>query len=87
MYADPLKFQPQRFVEDGRFVAKSNGFFGGGTHICLGRNHAMFQTPIALAQMLKFYDFELLGEAREESFLRAGTALTDLWVRATPRGA
>ena len=85
MYPDPLAFKPQRFVEEGKFVAKSNGFFGGGTHVCLGRNHTLLQTPIALAQMLKYYDFEPQGDALDKNFLRAGDSLRELWVKVTPR--
>ena len=86
-YSDPLEFKPQRFVEEGRFIAKTIGFFGGGTHLCLGRNHTLLQTPIAMAHMLKYYDVEVLGE--EVSFgeapLSPGQFLKELWVRVTPR--
>jgi retinoid hydroxylase len=86
-YADPLEFKPQRFVEDGRFVAKTNGIFGGGTHICLGRNHTLLQTPIALAQMLKYFDVEVVEQETSAGTdsLRAGQFLNELWVRVTPR--
>jgi len=86
-YPDPFEFQPQRFVENGAFVAKTMGIFGGGTHLCLGRNYTLVQTPIALAQMLKYYDVELLKE--EVSFgkapLAAGHFLVESWARFTPR--
>ncbi len=36
------------------------GTFGGGTHLCLGHNLAHIQTPLALAALLKHYDYELL---------------------------
>jgi cytochrome P450 len=88
-YADPLEFKPQRFVEDGRFAAKTIGFFGGGTHLCLGRNYTLLQTPIALAHMLKYYDVEIVGE--EVSFgeppLSPGQILKELWVSMKPRRA
>jgi cytochrome P450 len=86
-YADPFEFKPQRFVEDGRFVAKTSGFFGGGTHLCLGRNHTLLQTPIALAHLLKYYDIEILGESNSagEGPLQPGQLLNELWVRVTPR--
>jgi cytochrome P450 len=55
LYEDAFSFRPERFVDNGRFVPRSNGFFGGGIHICLGRNHTMLQTPVALAQMIKYH--------------------------------
>jgi hypothetical protein len=84
-FPDPLTFNPRRFIEDGKFAPRTNAFFGGGTHICLGRNHTMLQTPIALAQMLKYYDFEVAPELLEQSFLPVGASLKDLWVKVTPR--
>jgi cytochrome P450 len=87
IYADPLEFKPQRFVDDGRFVAKTSGFFGGGTHLCRGRNHTLLQTPIALAQLLKYYDVEILDESNSSGHgpLQPGQILNELWVRVTPR--
>lgn len=86
-YPDPLSFKPQRFVEEGRFVAKTNGIFGGGTHVCLGRNHTLMQTPIALAHMFKYYDLELIQEkpVTGDAPLLPGGNLKELWVRVTPR--
>jgi cytochrome P450 len=86
-YDDPLKFKPERFVENGRFAAKTSGFFGGGTHICLGRNFTLLQTPIALAQMLKYFDIDVVGEKSSagEGPLQPGQFLKELWVRVRPR--
>jgi cytochrome P450 len=86
-YEEPLQFKPQRFVEDGKFVAKTNGIFGGGTHVCLGRNHTLLQTPIALAQMLKYYDLDVLEEKTSlgQGPLAPGQFLKELWVRIGPR--
>jgi cytochrome P450 len=55
-YDEPFEFRPQRFLDGGRFAPKTNGFFGGGVHICVGRNYAMIQAPLAIARMLKYYD-------------------------------
>jgi cytochrome P450 len=86
-YEEPLRFKPQRFVDKGQFVAKTLGFFGGGTHICVGRNHTLVQTPIALAQMLKYYDFEVVEEKTSLGAgpLAAGHALKEFWVRLVAR--
>jgi cytochrome P450 len=69
VYEDAFRFRPERFVENARFVPRANGFFGGGVHLCLGRNHTMMQTPVALAQMLKFYDLHYRDEAELRTML------------------
>jgi cytochrome P450 len=69
VYEDAFGFRPERFIETGRFVPRANGFFGGGVHLCLGRNHSLMQTPVALAQMLKFHDFAYRDEAELRSIL------------------
>lgn len=61
-YEDPLTFKPQRFVESGKFVPKSFGFFGGGIHTCLGQNHSLIQTTVGLAQTITRFDLEFLYE-------------------------
>ena len=55
-YPEPETFNPERFIERQRFVPKTFGFFGGGSHVCLGRNHTMVHTPIALSTLLKDWD-------------------------------
>lgn len=57
-YHDPFRFNPERFLESGKFAPKTDGTFGGGTHICLGRNYAMFQSTLIVAHALKHYDIE-----------------------------
>jgi cytochrome P450 len=87
-YPEPFQFRPQRFVENGQFVPKTNGFFGGGTHVCLGRNHSLVQSPIAVAQMLKYYDIEVVEEiGASGGKLEFGSYLQQLWVRVQPRKA
>ena len=58
LYPEPTNFRPQRFVENARFAPKSLGAFGGGAHICLGRNHSLLQGPVALALVVKYFDVE-----------------------------
>jgi cytochrome P450 len=59
-YPDPFTFNPERFLAGGRFVPRTQGTFGGGAHLCLGRNHSLLQSPIAVAQVMKYYDVEFL---------------------------
>jgi cytochrome P450 len=88
-YPDPLAFKPQRFLEGGKFVPRSIGLFGGGTHICLGRNHSLMQSPVVVAQVLKNYD--LTYQAPPHGTIVAGTTGArrerEIWARLTPRVA
>lgn len=57
VYEDPYRFKPQRWI-DNTYSKKSQGTFGGSTHICLGMNLAKVHMPVVLANILKYYDFE-----------------------------
>lgn len=57
-YEDPFRFSPERFLDGGRFVSRTLGFYGGGTHICLGRHHSNFQQLYIVAQIVRLWDFE-----------------------------
>jgi cytochrome P450 len=88
-YPDPMEFKPRRFLEEGRFVPRSIGLFGGGTHICLGRNHSLMQSPVVVAQVLKNYD--VTYQAPPYGTIVAGSTGArrerELWARLTPRTA
>jgi cytochrome P450 len=71
-YPEPFAFRPERFLESGKFVPKSFGFFGGGTHVCVGRNLTMMQAPLAIAHAVRGYDLELEAEPQFE--LKVGSA-------------
>ncbi|MEM9161240.1 MAG: hypothetical protein AAGB46_19515, partial [Verrucomicrobiota bacterium] len=51
-------FSPSRFLENKRFVARTHGFYGGGTHICLGRHHTELQQLYFVAQIIREWDLE-----------------------------
>jgi cytochrome P450 len=55
-YPDPFSFKPERFVEAGKFAPKTEGTFGGGTHICLGRNFSMLQGTVMVAYTLRNFE-------------------------------
>lgn len=57
-YEDPFTFAPERFLENRRFIARTHGFYGGGTHICLGRHHTELQQLYVVAQIVREWDFE-----------------------------
>lgn len=59
LYADPDRFDPQRFLDakpvPHRFLA-----FGGGDRKCLGMSFAMVELMIVIGTLLHRYDFALL---------------------------
>jgi len=67
VYEEPFRFKPERFLEQDKFAPKTFGLFGGGPHVCLGRNHSLMQTPVAVAQAIRNYNvvFEEPPEKRE----------------------
>jgi cytochrome P450 len=87
VYPGAARFDPGRFVEGGRFAPRANGFFGGGVHICLGRNYTQLQTPLAVAQTLKRYDLFYRDEKTLRSLLSvAGQPLPhEVWLTLRPR--
>ncbi len=87
IYEDPFSFRPERFVASGRFEPRTNGFFGGGVHLCVGRNHAMLQTPVALAQLLKYHVVSYRDEATlREIIAQPGRAVpAEIWGEVKPR--
>jgi|HubBroStandDraft_1064217.scaffolds.fasta_scaffold39713_2 cytochrome P450 len=87
LYPDPFEFKPQRFVENSRFAPKSLGAFGGGAHICLGRNHSLLQGPVAFAQVVKYFDLEFtdsLGAGRAVGFGGLRPYMEN-WAKLIPR--
>jgi cytochrome P450 len=86
-YPEPFAFRPGRFLEQGRFAPRSNGFFGGGVHLCLGRNHTLLQTPVALARMARDCDLVCGDEAGLRASAGAARELpAELWGEFGPRG-
>ena len=86
-YPDPLTFNPERFIEKQRFVPKTFGFFGGGSHVCLGRNHTMMQTPVVLATLFKSCELEFSqGFSRHlEASYSGGRSEKAIMARFRPR--
>ena len=59
IYEDPFRFRPERYLDGKTFPPKANGFFGGGSHICLGMNMTLIHTPLFLANFVRNYDLSL----------------------------
>jgi cytochrome P450 len=72
VYEKPLEFQPERFLGGRAYPPKANGFFGGGTHICLGMNLSMIHTPVALANVVRDYDIQFACQPSFEVTLDVG---------------
>ncbi len=87
VYEEPFRFKPERFLENDKFAPKTFGLFGGGSHVCLGRNHSLLQTPVAVAQAIRNYEIEF--QEPPEEHVRVGYAGSrvhqELWVKLVPR--
>jgi cytochrome P450 len=51
-----MEFLPERYLNGRSYPPKAIGFFGGGTHICLGMNVTHIHAPVALANVLRNYE-------------------------------
>jgi len=71
IYPDPLRFDPERFDGEWRKRIPKYAFFpfGGGPHVCIGAQLAMFEGQIILPMMVKSFRFE--DVARPEIKLQA----------------
>eukprot|EP00658_Telonema_sp_P-2_P024728 TRINITY_DN1994_c0_g1_i4.p1 TRINITY_DN1994_c0_g1~~TRINITY_DN1994_c0_g1_i4.p1 ORF type:complete len:530 (-),score=146.93 TRINITY_DN1994_c0_g1_i4:362-1951(-) len=62
LWPEPDQLRPERFLEDGKFVAPSYydyPVFQAGPRICLGMNFAIMEASLATAKLLNHFDFEL----------------------------
>lgn len=58
IHAEPYRFAPARWI--GReYPKKSQGTFGGSTHLCLGINLVRLHMPIAIGNLFRDYDLKL----------------------------
>lgn len=58
-YDEPLRFNPNRFIENPDLPARDvHGLFGGGAHVCAGTPLARVLQPVAVATILANYDLE-----------------------------
>jgi cytochrome P450 len=58
---EPESFQPERFDGDDKAIRRSYRHlpFGGGPRACVGAGYAVLQMAMALAEIVRRYDFEL----------------------------
>jgi len=63
IYADPYRFDPARWI-DREYPKKSQGTYGGSTHLCLGINLVRLHMPVVVANLLRDYRLELGEQPR-----------------------
>lgn len=59
-YADPQRFDPERWLGEDQPPAFAYIPFGGGPRICLGMHFALLQMHIVLALLLRDYEWSLI---------------------------
>ncbi|KAI3328529.1 cytochrome P450 [Ustulina deusta] len=66
--ADAEFFRPERWVEDeenARVMERYMFQFGGGAHVCIGRNLALLEINKVCPRLLRDFDFQLVNPTRE----------------------
>lgn len=66
LYPDPEKFRPARMLPDRKKERHPFAYipFGGGPRLCIGMNFAIIEMQLALAFILRRYDFTVLEPER-----------------------
>jgi cytochrome P450 len=72
VYEEPFQFNPRRYLGGRTYPPKANGFFGGGTHICLGMNLALVHTPLILANVIRDYEYRFVSDPTMQVRLSLG---------------
>jgi cytochrome P450 len=66
LWADPLLFIPQRFIDDPKAVRAGNFFpFGAGPRMCIGNNFAIVEMSFFLYSFLKAFEIGPTGQVPE----------------------
>ncbi|KAI1355867.1 cytochrome P450 [Xylaria sp. FL0043] len=61
-------FRPERWIEDeesARVMERYMFQFGGGAHVCIGRNLALLEINKVCPRLLRDFDFQLVNPTRE----------------------
>ncbi len=61
IYAQPDEFLPERWLEEKASNSLPIIQFGSGYHRCLGEHLAMLESTIMLAQLLRYFNWELVN--------------------------
>jgi cytochrome P450 len=86
IFADPLKFDPDRFApprEEHKKVPYSLVGFGGGPRICIGINFAQVEIKALVSHILRNYRLTLVpGQNIEQVYFVTGAPIEGIRVRA-----
>lgn len=68
-FPDPTTFKPQRWARDSEQKINPSTFipFMTGARSCLGRRYAMAMLKLVLAQLLRNFYFDAVGERQEKA--------------------
>lgn len=67
MYANPLAYRPERWLEND--YSETDFFpFGAGTNMCSGRHLAQMELALILVLFLREFDAELVGSIPGEDW-------------------
>ncbi|KAJ3578944.1 hypothetical protein NPX13_g1623 [Xylaria arbuscula] len=66
LYADPLHFEPDRWLGQGSKAHKAYAPFGQGTRMCIGMHLAWAELYIAIASLVIRFDFKFSPEALKD---------------------
>ncbi|XP_062538793.1 probable cytochrome P450 6d5 [Armigeres subalbatus] len=64
-YPDPMRFDPERFL-DPKIKSKPYAPFGDGPRICIGMRMGKIQTKVGLSLLLNKFNFQLFGHDEPE---------------------
>jgi cytochrome P450 family 110 len=73
IYADPLRFDPERFHADQKPRANEWLAFGGGQRRCIGAAFAEYEMRIVVSILLDRVDFEHVAASRSRPIIRGIT--------------
>lgn len=87
-YEKPKQFIPERWTRSEHPVKMSDQFafpiFSGGPRVCLGKDLALYEAKILLAEVVKRYRFEFADEVYRNETRKEGWTKDVLWVNGDP---
>lgn len=90
IYPDPEKFDPERFTPEATKNRHPCAFmpFGEGPRICIGLRFGMLQTKIALAMLLRHFEFSFSPKCQVPCILRPQSLFVSpiggMWLKVNP---